>query len=55
MAELDDAAGDVVSVAAGMSGRIRVGFVSSASYTAIPEALRSFKEQRPEWNSFSVR
>lgn len=47
MAELDDAAGDVVSVAAGISGRIRVGFVSSASYTAIPEALRSFKEQRP--------
>lgn len=47
MAELDDAAGDVVSVAAGMSGGIRVGFVSSASYTAIPEALRSFKEQRP--------
>lgn len=47
LAELDDAAGDVASVSAGMSGRIRVGFVSSASYTAIPEALRSFREQRP--------
>lgn len=47
LAELDDAAGDVSSVSAGLSGRIRVGFVSSASYTAIPEALRSFREQRP--------
>ena len=47
LAELDDAAGDVASVSAGLSGRIRVGFVSSASYTAIPEALRSFREQRP--------
>lgn len=47
LAELDDAAGDVASVSAGMSGRIRVGFVSSASYTAIPEALRTFREQRP--------
>jgi DNA-binding transcriptional LysR family regulator len=47
VAEIDDAAGDVASVAAGMSGRIRVGFVSSASYTTIPEALRRFREQRP--------
>ncbi|TLM81107.1 LysR family transcriptional regulator [Pseudarthrobacter sp. NamE2] len=47
LAELDDAAGDVASVSTGMSGRIRVGFVSSASYTAIPEALRNFREQRP--------
>jgi DNA-binding transcriptional LysR family regulator len=47
VAELDNAAGDVASVAAGMSGRIRVGFVSSASYTTIPEALRTFREHRP--------
>ncbi|MCP1415551.1 LysR substrate-binding domain-containing protein [Paenarthrobacter sp. A20] len=45
--ELDDAAGDVASVAAGQSGRIRVGFVSSASYTTIPEAIRTFRERRP--------
>ncbi|MDR6637005.1 LysR family transcriptional regulator [Paenarthrobacter nitroguajacolicus] len=45
--ELDDAAGDVASVAAGLSGRIRVGFVSSASYTTIPEAIRAFRELRP--------
>ena len=45
--ELDDAAGDVASVAAGLSGRIRVGFVSSASYSTIPEAIRVFRERRP--------
>ncbi|MFP5316361.1 MAG: LysR substrate-binding domain-containing protein [Actinomycetes bacterium] len=47
IAELDDAAGDLVDVAAGRSGKIRVGFVSSASYTTIPEALRAFREHRP--------
>lgn len=45
--ELDDAAGDVASVAAGLSGKIRVGFVSSASYSTIPEAIRVFRERRP--------
>jgi DNA-binding transcriptional LysR family regulator len=45
--ELDEAAGDVARVAAGLSGRIRVGFVSSASYTTIPEAIRAFRELRP--------
>ncbi|WP_284978500.1 LysR substrate-binding domain-containing protein [Arthrobacter sp. fls2-241-R2A-200] len=45
--ELDEAADDVASVAAGMSGRIRLGFVSSASYTTVPEAIRRFREQRP--------
>lgn len=47
VAELDDAAGDVASVAAGLSGRIRVGFVSSASYTTVPEAIRAFRKRRP--------
>lgn len=47
VAELDEAAGDVASVAAGLSGRIRVGFVSSASYTTIPEAIRAFRRERP--------
>lgn len=45
--ELDEAVGDVASVAAGLSGRLRVGFVSSASYTAIPEAIRAFRRERP--------
>ena len=47
VAELDDAAGDVADVAAGRSGKIRVGFVSSASYTTVPEAIRAFRQQRP--------
>ena len=47
VAELDAAAGDVTSVAAGLSGRLSVGFVSSASYTTIPEAIRTFRELRP--------
>jgi DNA-binding transcriptional LysR family regulator len=45
--DLDEAADDVASVAAGLSGRIRVGFVSSASYTTIPEAIRAFRRERP--------
>src|SRR6478752_3290079 len=47
VADLDAAAGDVADVAAGKSGRIRVGFVSSASYTTVPEAIRAFRRQRP--------
>lgn len=47
IADLDDAAGDVADVAAGKSGKIRVGFVSSASYTAVPEAIRAFRQRRP--------
>ena len=47
VADLDDAAGDVADVAAGRSGKIRVGFVSSASYTTVPEAIRAFRQQRP--------
>lgn len=47
VADLDDAAGDVTDVAAGKSGKVRVGFVSSASYTAVPKAIRAFRQQRP--------
>ncbi|WP_104063620.1 LysR substrate-binding domain-containing protein [Arthrobacter sp. 4R501] len=50
VADLDDAAGDVADVAAGKSGKIRVGFVSSASYTAVPEAIRAFRQHRPRIN-----
>ena len=45
--DLDDAVGDMASVAAGASGRIKIGFVSSASYTTIPEAIRTFRQLRP--------
>ena len=44
---IDEAAGDVAEVAAGRSGRLRVGFVSSASYTVLPEAVRAFRQRRP--------
>lgn len=47
VADLDDAAGDAADVAAGKSGKIRVGFVSSASYTTVPEAIRVFRQLRP--------
>ncbi|WP_426995661.1 LysR family transcriptional regulator [Pseudarthrobacter sp. N5] len=47
VSDIDDAAGDVADVAAGKSGKIRVGFVSSASYTTVPEAIRAFRQQRP--------
>lgn len=47
VSDLDDAAGDVADVAAGKSGKIRVGFVSSASYTTVPEAIRAFRQHRP--------
>jgi DNA-binding transcriptional LysR family regulator len=47
VADLDAAAGDVANVAAGRSGKIRVGFVSSASYTTVPEAIRTFRQHRP--------
>ncbi|TDL36713.1 LysR family transcriptional regulator [Arthrobacter nitrophenolicus] len=47
VAELDAAAGDVADVAAGKSGKVKVGFVSSASYTTVPEALRAFRRHRP--------
>ena len=47
VAELDAAAGDVADVAAGKSGKVKVGFVSSASYTTVPEALRAFRLHRP--------
>ncbi|PTT70788.1 LysR family transcriptional regulator [Arthrobacter sp. HMWF013] len=47
VSDLDDAVSDVVDVAAGKSGKLRVGFVSSASYTTVPEAIRVFRQQRP--------
>lgn len=45
--ELEEAVGDVGEVVAGRSGKLKIGFVSSASYTAIPEAIRTFRQRRP--------
>ncbi|MFJ2621254.1 LysR family transcriptional regulator [Glutamicibacter sp. NPDC087344] len=38
---------ELAEVGEGLRGRISVGFVSSASYAAIPEAIRLFRERRP--------
>lgn len=47
VAELEEAAADVVNVAAGLSGKLQIGFVSSASYTVVPEAIREFRLRLP--------
>lgn len=47
LTSLDDAVEEVRDHAAGRRGRIRVGFVSSASGTVIPPALRRFRDLNP--------
>ncbi|MCX2963536.1 LysR substrate-binding domain-containing protein [Gordonia aquimaris] len=48
LADLDDAVAEVRDHAAGRRGRIRVGFVSSASGTVLPPGLRIFREIHPD-------
>ncbi|MGO2749471.1 MAG: LysR substrate-binding domain-containing protein [Pseudoclavibacter sp.] len=45
--DLDAAVADLEDVAAGRAGRLRIGFVSSASYSVLPRGLQSFQELRP--------
>lgn len=45
--DLDDAVAEINDVGSPRRGRLRVGFVSAASYTAIPEAARLFRELQP--------
>lgn len=45
---VDAAAAEASAVSSGRSGRLRLGFVSSASYTAVPAALREFGARRPQ-------
>ncbi|MFW0782934.1 LysR substrate-binding domain-containing protein [Gordonia sp. CPCC 206044] len=47
LADLDDAIDEARDHAAGRRGRVRVGFVSSASGTVLPPALRLFREIHP--------
>ncbi len=44
---LDEALTGLDEVQLGMRGRVSIGFVSSASYTALPAGLRWFREARP--------
>lgn len=46
--DLDRAVKDLDEVRLGRAGRITVGFVSSASYTVMPQAVRMFRQQLPD-------
>ncbi|MFF0085893.1 LysR family transcriptional regulator [Streptomyces canus] len=46
--QVDQATADLEQVAAGRAGRLRVGFPSSASYSILPHAVRSSREQAPD-------
>jgi DNA-binding transcriptional LysR family regulator len=46
--QVDRATADLESVAAGRAGRLRVGFVSSASYSILPNAVRRIRDTAPE-------
>ncbi|MFY9678992.1 LysR substrate-binding domain-containing protein [Glutamicibacter protophormiae] len=47
LADLERANHELTEVGLGLRGRIAVGFVSSASYAALPGAIRLFRERRP--------
>ncbi|HIW47461.1 MAG TPA: LysR family transcriptional regulator [Candidatus Yaniella excrementigallinarum] len=45
--DLDEAVEDIREIKAGRRGRVRVGFVSSASYALIPAGVRDVRTQHP--------
>lgn len=47
LADLGRVIADVADVGTGLRGTLSVGFVSSASYTVIPEAIALFRKRRP--------
>jgi DNA-binding transcriptional LysR family regulator len=46
--QVDQATADLERVSAGYAGHLRVGFVSSASYSILPNAVRRMRETAPE-------
>lgn len=48
LADLDRVIAEVSEVNTGLRGKLSVGFVSSASYTVIPEAVALFRARRPQ-------
>lgn len=48
LADLDRVVAEVSEVNTGLRGKLSVGFVSSASYTVIPEAVALFRARRPQ-------
>lgn len=47
VAGIDEAVRELGDVRSGIRGRLRVGYVSSASYSILPGAVRAFQERRP--------
>lgn len=48
LSDLDRAIEETKDIGAGASGVVRVGFISSASYTAIPRAVSLFRRRHPK-------
>lgn len=48
--EADELTSDLGQIAQGRAGRLRLGFVSSASYELLPRAIRRFRELAPQVN-----
>ncbi len=47
-ATLDKAMHEAGRIANGETGRLRIGFVGTAAFSLLPEALRDFRERRPQ-------
>ncbi|HTP61022.1 MAG TPA: LysR substrate-binding domain-containing protein [Burkholderiales bacterium] len=47
LGQLEHAARELRDMAAGVSGRLRIGFVSLADYGVLPDLLKNFKAARP--------
>ncbi|TDR95687.1 LysR family transcriptional regulator [Enterovirga rhinocerotis] len=48
LAALDNAALEAREVAAGISGRLRIGFIHSSTYGVLPATLKQFRAMRPD-------